>query len=89
MGSNVIWDWNGTLINDGELCVSIVNELLLELSIPSVSLQFYRENFQFPVRSYYEKIGFPKDNRIHERISGNLSGATVNPGVHAICSRTR
>ena len=42
---HVIWDWNGTLINDGELCVSIVNELLLELSIPSVSLQFYRENF--------------------------------------------
>ena len=69
---HVIWDWNGTLINDGELCVSIVNELLLELSIPSVSLQFYRENFQFPVRSYYEKIGFPKDNRIHERISGEF-----------------
>jgi phosphoglycolate phosphatase len=69
---HVIWDWNGTLINDGELCVSIVNELLRELSIPSVSLRFYRDNFQFPVRSYYEKIGFPKDNRIHERISGQF-----------------
>ena len=56
---HVVWDWNGTLVDDARLCVDIVNGILSDLSIPTVSIEFYRDNFTFPVSSYYEKIGLP------------------------------
>jgi len=57
MIKHVIWDWNGTLIDDAQLCVSIVNQILSRNFLSKVSLDFYRNNFCFPVREYYEKIG--------------------------------
>jgi phosphoglycolate phosphatase len=66
---HVIWDWNGTLVDDTQLCVNIVNDILAELRIPQVSLQFYRDHFSFPVRSYYEKIGLPVEDESYRVIS--------------------
>ena len=58
---HIIWDWNGTLVNDAQLCVDIVNEILSEFDIPPVSFEFYRNNFSFPVRNYYDRLGLPKN----------------------------
>jgi phosphoglycolate phosphatase len=66
---HVIWDWNGTLVDDAQLCVKIVNGILDEMFMPKVSLAFYRDNFCFPVRSYYEKIGLPKDESAYLKVS--------------------
>ena len=66
---HVVWDWNGTLVDDARLCVDIVNGILAELSIPTVSLEFYRDNFTFPVSSYYEKIGLPTEGDSYRAIS--------------------
>ena len=66
---HVIWDWNGTLVDDARLCVNIVNGILSDLFMPKVSLEFYRDNFSFPVRSYYEKIGLPTDEASYREIS--------------------
>ncbi len=54
----IIWDWNGTLLNDLELCVSSINVLLEKRKLPALNLQKYREVFAFPVQDYYEAIGF-------------------------------
>ncbi len=55
---NVIWDWNGTLLNDVSACVQSMNMLLKERSLPEINEQIYKEVFTFPVKDYYEKIGF-------------------------------
>ena len=55
---SIIWDWNGTLLNDIELCVSVINKLLKIRRLPVLSSEKYRELFTFPVRNYYEAIGF-------------------------------
>ena len=55
---HVIWDWNGTLLDDVEHSVEILNGLLLEHDLPEVGLERYREVFDFPVRTYYERVGF-------------------------------
>lgn len=52
-----IWDWNGTLLNDVELCASIMNNLLEKESLPEISLKKYREIFTFPVEDYYKLAG--------------------------------
>ena len=66
---HVIWDWNGTLVDDALLCVNIVNGILSEMNIPNVSFDYYRDNFSFPVRSYYEKIGLPIEEARYQKVS--------------------
>jgi len=56
--STVIWDWNGTLLDDLHLSVRIINQLLEKRSLPALSVDRYREVFTFPVKDYYKEIGF-------------------------------
>ncbi len=56
--STIIWDWNGTLLNDMDICVEAINELLAKRRLPLMTLEKYRKLFTFPVISYYEHIGF-------------------------------
>lgn len=55
----VIWDWNGTLIDDLKINIDIINRLLKARSLPEIeSLEAYLEGFCFPIISFYEKLGF-------------------------------
>jgi len=56
--ASVIWDWNGTLLNDLDHCISSINVLLKKRNLPSLDDQRYKEVFSFPVKGYYQKIGF-------------------------------
>jgi phosphoglycolate phosphatase len=55
--SHIIWDWNGTLFNDVELCAEVFSNLLKKYNIPPISISEYRDIFTFPVRNYYERAG--------------------------------
>lgn len=54
----MIWDWNGTLLDDVELVVDIMNGLLARRRLPSLDVARYHEVFTFPVRDYYQRLGF-------------------------------
>lgn len=54
---HVIWDWNGTLIDDAWLCTEVVNDILRRRGLPLIDCARYAEEFCFPVREYYEKLG--------------------------------
>jgi len=56
--AGIIWDWNGTLLNDTQLCVHTINELLVRRDLPVLTVPNYKEVFSFPVENYYQKIGF-------------------------------
>ena len=55
---HIIWDYNGTLLDDVKLCVDVINDLLIKRDLPLMSVEKYREQFDFPVKDYYERIGF-------------------------------
>lgn len=55
---HVIWDWNGTLFNDVALCTEVISGLLAARGLPVVSVEAYRDLFDFPVSDYYRKLGF-------------------------------
>jgi len=55
---HIIWDWNGTLLNDVWLCVDIMSSILKENGLPGITIEQYKIVFEFPVISYYEKLGF-------------------------------
>ena len=67
--NHVIWDWNGTLVNDAHLCVEIVNEILCDRELPPVQHEDYREYFDFPVSIYYKRLGLPASGSVFEEIS--------------------
>ena len=54
---HIIWDWNGTLFNDVQLCADIMNILLTQESLPNISINRYKEIFTFPVIEYYKIAG--------------------------------
>jgi len=54
---HIIFDWNGTLFNDVELCAEIMNVLLTRESLPNISIQRYKQIFTFPVVEYYKIAG--------------------------------
>ncbi|MFW5756872.1 MAG: HAD family hydrolase, partial [Tangfeifania sp.] len=54
----IIWDWNGTLLNDLDLCIDSINALLEKRSLKLLDHVSYKEVFSFPVKNYYEVIGF-------------------------------
>ena len=65
---NVIWDWNGTLIDDVDVAVSCINKLLPYYNVPTITAKSYREIFDFPVKKYYEQLGIDLKNNLFEKI---------------------
>ena len=54
----VVWDWNGTLLDDVDCCLGVMNRMLSRRGLPSIGgVAAYREIFTFPVRDYYVLAG--------------------------------
>ncbi len=65
----VIWDWNGTLLNDVSVCIESMNHMLRKRSMDEIDQEFYRSAFNFPVIDYYKKIGFDLEKESFEELS--------------------
>lgn len=55
---HILWDWNGTLLDDAALCVEIMDQLLRRYGKPGLTPERYQRIFDFPVRDYYQALGF-------------------------------
>src|SRR5215471_1095283 len=66
---SVIWDWNGTLLDDVVLAVEIVNDLFQEHGVGRLTTEQYRELFDFPVTLYYERAGLDSNRHDFNMIS--------------------
>ena len=54
----IIWDFNGTLVDDTWLFVEIINILLEKNGLKKISITDYQSVFCFPIKKYYELLGF-------------------------------
>ena len=54
----ILWDFNGTLLDDMQVCIDCMNIMLKERKLPALDLARYREIFTFPVKEYYLELGF-------------------------------
>ena len=54
----LVLDFNGTIIDDVDLCLNILNHLLEERNYKKVSLEEYKHIFTFPIKKYYINAGF-------------------------------
>ena len=55
--THIVWDWNGTLLDDTRAALGALNAMLARRSLPAITLESYRSRFHFPAREYYDEIG--------------------------------
>lgn len=55
--THVLWDWNGTLLDDLDLCIQTINKILAGEGLPPIDRERYREKFGFPIVEYYGRLG--------------------------------
>jgi phosphoglycolate phosphatase len=55
---HVIFDWNGTLLDDLTLAVSCIHDLTREAFNRETTVEIYQALFRFPIREFYSALGF-------------------------------
>ena len=79
---HLIWDWNGTLLDDLALVVAATNASLAGVGGPQVTAEDHRRDYRRPIAAYYEYVlGRPLvdgefsilDNAFHDAYRAGLA----------------
>lgn len=67
----LIWDFNGTIVDDVQLCLDVENEMMKKRQMKKypIDIQFYKEHFCFPVKNYYHLVGYTFEEETFEQVS--------------------
>lgn len=66
----VIWDFNGTLLDDVQTGILSVNKLLADRGLRMIdSVEYYRSVFRFPIIEYYRSLGFDFEKEPYEKLA--------------------
>ena len=66
----IMWDWNGTLLDDLQMNYDIENILLSRRNLKAMSnVDEYLEKFRFPIIEFYKDLGFDLENEKFEIIA--------------------
>lgn len=65
----VLWDWNGTLLDDTDAALAAFNAQLAKRGIPPIGMEFYRSHFAFPVKPFYALCGIDADREDWDAIA--------------------
>lgn len=68
----ILWDWNGTLLDDVALCVDALNRLLTRFGYAQqYDRAAYRRIFGFPVQEYYLRAGFDFEKNSFDELAAS------------------
>ncbi len=71
---HLVWDWNGTLLDDLWLCRESLNRLLAAAGKPPIDTATYQRIFDFPVINVYKSLGFSTEQSAFEAMSHEFIG---------------
>lgn len=83
---HIVWDWNGTLIDDASACVRSLNDMLRQYGRKPVTCSQYRRMFKFPVQDYYVSLGFDFSREDWRRVAAEFH---EQYGIHSKKARLR
>ena len=94
---HIVWDWNGTLLDDTRAALGALNAMLARRSLPAITLESYRSRFHFPAREYYDEIGMPVPDaewdaiaqEYHDSYDVESATAALNPDAVAALELAR
>ena len=68
--TDVVWDFNGTILDDVDVCIGCANKLLGDHSLPLIeSKEKYLDVFGFPIIEYYKRLGFDFDKIDYDKLA--------------------
>ncbi len=68
--THIVWDFNGTIVNDVEAGIKSENVLLARRGMPLLEdVEYYRSIFTFPIVDYYKKLGHDFERDPYEKLS--------------------
>jgi len=71
--SHVIWDWNGTLFDDVNWCLKVINTMLTKRGIKKLhDISDYHDVFCFPIIEYYRNVGFDFERESFETLAAEF-----------------
>ena len=83
---NIIWDWNGTIVDDAWVFVGVMNSVLKKNNLPLTTLKSYRKEFCFPIQDYWRGLGFQftedSFNRLNEGFIHEYQKKMFLPQIH-------
>lgn len=90
--THILWDWNGTLIDDVQLTYDVVRELIQKYNQREISLDEYRQKFCIPVSDLYRAVGFNVQTSeltemaeyFHRRYEGSRDRFTLHTRVSEV-----
>ena len=85
----VVWDFNGTLLDDVALAAASISEVLRRRDLPVLDVAMHRRVFGFPISAYYERLGLDLSvealtdlaDEFHEAYLAGVEGCSLNDGV--------
>lgn len=75
---HIVWDWNGTILDDAEASAKAVSQILEKRNLGSISVDEYREKLVFPAISMYYDSGISFENESYEDISNEYIRNYIN-----------
>jgi len=70
---HIIWDWNGTLLDDVDIVIDAMNNLLRRRGLPLINRESYKHIFTFPVKDYYARLGFDFSAEPFEKLADEFT----------------
>ncbi len=67
--THVIWDFNGTILDDVSIGIEAINSMLSSRGMPIIeNAEHYRQLFGFPIKDYYGRCGFDFEKEDYESV---------------------
>ena len=71
--SHIIWDWNGTLLDDANHAMNVMNEMLNKRGMPVMNhIADYHRSFVFPIIDFYKNVGFDFEKESFEDLASEF-----------------
>ena len=90
---HIVWDWNGTLLNDLDLVVRSVSASIARYGHDPIDADMYRDHYTRPVRSFYDSLfgrqvgdmeWFDLNKIFHEVYYAGVDGASLADDAVAV-----
>ena len=72
MITTILWDFNGTVMDDMGASAGAVNAMLQKRNLPLISEEWYTKHLIMPLEAFYESVGFDMQKERIEEVSAEF-----------------
>ncbi|MFF3321977.1 HAD family hydrolase [Streptomyces sp. NPDC002889] len=96
--THLVWDWNGTLLDDMGAVIAATNAAFAEIGLEPITLERYRQLYCVPIPRFYERLmgrlpteaeWLVMDEAFHRHYSEHRIGCSLTDGVEDLLREWR